>query len=90
MDEHCVLMDTVNERVQSAKSGLTEACGNLLTGFEVSDAKRRESQCRQQPLRHCPVFGKKKPDRGSISYDRKRTKFFLNTGVVAGRGLAYR
>ena len=32
-------MSTVIERVQSAKSGLTEACSSLLTGFEVSDAK---------------------------------------------------
>ena len=47
MDEHRVLMGTVIERVQSTKSGLTEACNNLLTGFEVSDTKRRESQCRQ-------------------------------------------
>ena len=35
------------------------------------------------------MFGKKKPDRGSIFNDRKLTKFFLNTGVVASRGLAY-
>ena len=38
MDDHCVLMGTVIERVQSAKSGLTEACSRLLIGFEVSDA----------------------------------------------------
>ena len=38
-DEHCILMGTVIERVQSAKSGLTEACSSLLIGFEVSDAK---------------------------------------------------
>ena len=31
-------MGTVVERVQSVKSGLTEACTSLLTGFEVSDA----------------------------------------------------
>ena len=37
MDEHRVLMGTVIEKVQSAKSGLNEACGNLLIGFEVSD-----------------------------------------------------
>ena len=39
MDEHRVLMSTVIERVQSVKSGLTEAYSSLLTGFEVSDAK---------------------------------------------------
>ena len=39
VDEHHVLMGTVIERVQSTKSGLTEACSSLLTGFEVSDAK---------------------------------------------------
>ena len=37
MDEHRVLMSAVIERVQSAKSGLNEACSNLLTGFDVSD-----------------------------------------------------
>ena len=39
VDEHRVLMGTVIERVHSTKSGLTEACSSLLTGFEVSDAK---------------------------------------------------
>ena len=37
VDEHRVLMGRVIERVQSAKSGLTEACTSLLTGFEVSE-----------------------------------------------------
>ena len=36
VDEHRVLMGMVVERIQSAKSGLTEACTSLLTGFEVS------------------------------------------------------
>ena len=36
VDEHRVLMGAVIEKVQSAKSGLTEACASLLTGFEVS------------------------------------------------------
>ncbi|XP_045089476.1 uncharacterized protein [Aegilops tauschii subsp. strangulata] len=36
VEEHCILMGTVIERVQSVKSGLTEACGGLLTGFEAS------------------------------------------------------
>ena len=37
VDEHHVLMDTVIEKVQFVKSGLTEACTSLLTGFEVSN-----------------------------------------------------
>ena len=41
MDEHHALMGTVIEKVQFVKSGLTEACGSLLTGFEVSDAKEK-------------------------------------------------
>ena len=40
MDEHRVLMGVVIEKVQSAKSGLNEACSNLLTGFKVSDIER--------------------------------------------------
>ena len=38
VEEHRILMGTVVERVQSVKSGLTEAWTSLLTGFEVSDA----------------------------------------------------
>ena len=41
VEEHCLLMGMVVERVQSVKSGLTEACTSLLTGFEVSDAKEK-------------------------------------------------
>ena len=41
VEEHCILMGTVVQRVQSVKSGLTEACSGLLTGFEVSDAKEK-------------------------------------------------
>ena len=37
VEEHRTLMGKVIERVQSAKSGLTEACTSLLTGFEVSN-----------------------------------------------------
>ena len=37
VEEHRTLMGTVVERIQSAKSGLTEACTSLLIGFEVSD-----------------------------------------------------
>ena len=33
---HRTIMSTVIQKVQSAKSGLTEACASLLTGFEVS------------------------------------------------------
>ena len=49
VDEHRVLMGTVIERVQSAKSGLTEACSSLLTGFEVSDAKRENPNIDSSP-----------------------------------------
>ena len=38
VEEHRTLMGTVIERVQSVKSGLTEACTGLLAGFEVRDA----------------------------------------------------
>jgi hypothetical protein len=35
VEEHLALMGTVIEKIQSVKSGLTEACTSLLTGFEV-------------------------------------------------------
>ena len=35
-EEHRTIMSVVVQKVQSAKSGLTEACASLLTGFEVS------------------------------------------------------
>ena len=35
-EEHRTIMSAVVRKVQSAKSGLTEACASLLTGFEVS------------------------------------------------------
>ena len=38
-DEHRTLMSAVIQKVLSAKSGLTEACTSLLTGFEVSNKK---------------------------------------------------
>ena len=41
VDEHCVLMSAVIEKIKSAKSGLNEACSNLLTGFEVRKRKPR-------------------------------------------------
>ena len=34
-EEHRTVMSAVIQKVQLAKSGLTEACGGLLTGFEV-------------------------------------------------------
>ena len=33
--EHCTILSAVIQKVQSVKSGLTEACASLLTGFEV-------------------------------------------------------
>ena len=36
-EEHRTLMSMVIRKVSSAKSGLTEACTSLLTGFEVSN-----------------------------------------------------
>ena len=35
-EEHRSIMSMVIQKVQSAKSGLSEACASLLTGFEVS------------------------------------------------------
>ena len=49
VDEHRVLMGTVIEKVQSAKSGLNEACNNLLTGFEVSDVEREKPHADSSP-----------------------------------------
>ena len=34
-EEHRTILSAVLQKVQSAKSGLTEACASLLTGFEV-------------------------------------------------------
>ena len=36
-DEHPTLMGAVIQKVLSTKSGLTEVCTSLLTGFEVSN-----------------------------------------------------
>ena len=48
VDEHRALMGAVIEKVQFVKSGLTEACTSLLTGFEVSNViVGKISQCRQ-------------------------------------------
>src|SRR3954471_8945648 len=35
-EEHRTVMSTVVQKVQSAKSGLNEACNSLLTGFQVN------------------------------------------------------
>ena len=35
-EEHPTIMSAVVQKVQSAKSELTEACTSLLSGFEVS------------------------------------------------------
>ena len=40
-EEHRTVMSVVIQKVQSAKSRLTEACTSLLTGFEVSDTKEK-------------------------------------------------
>ena len=37
VEEHRTLMGAAIEKIQSAKSGLTEACTSLLTCFEVSN-----------------------------------------------------
>ena len=41
-EEHRTIMGAVVKKVQSAKSGLTEGCASLLTGFEVSNQIKRE------------------------------------------------
>ena len=41
-EEHRTTMSAVVEKVRSAKSGLIEACANLLTGFEVSNQIMRK------------------------------------------------
>ena len=46
VDEQHVLMRTMIEKVQSAKSGLTKACTSLLTGFDVIIVEKI-SQCGQ-------------------------------------------
>ena len=40
MHEHRVLMSAVIKKVHSTKSGLNEACINLLTGFEVNNREK--------------------------------------------------
>ena len=38
-EEHHIVMSAVIQKVQLAKSGLTEACNSLLTGFEVRNLR---------------------------------------------------
>ena len=47
LDEHCALMGAVIENIQSAESGLNEACISLIRGFEVIIIVERMSQRRQ-------------------------------------------
>ena len=42
-EEHRTVMSAVIQKVQSAKSGLTEECASLLIGFEVSVLKYRKN-----------------------------------------------
>ena len=76
MEEHRILMVTVIERVQSVKSGLTKACSSLLTGFEVSDGKRKSPNIDSSPETLSGVR-KEETDRGSINFRRKLTKYVL-------------
>ena len=46
-EEHRTLMSAVIQKVRFAKSGLTEACTSLLTGFEVSKKCEKLSPNRQ-------------------------------------------
>ena len=41
-EEHHTIMSVVVKKVRSTKSGLTEACASLLTGFEVSNQIMRK------------------------------------------------
>ena len=41
-EEHRTIMSEVVKKVLSAKSGLTESCATLLTGFEVSNRIMRK------------------------------------------------
>ena len=41
-EEHRTIMSAVVKKVQSAKSGLTEACASLITSFEVSNQIMRK------------------------------------------------
>ena len=62
VDEHCVLMGAVIEKIQSVKSGLNEACSNLLTGFELRKRKNPVLTIAPETL---SGVRKERPDRGS-------------------------
>ena len=63
VDEHRILMGAVIEKVQSAKSGLNEACSSLLTGFEV---RRRKNPVWFVAPETLSGVREERPDRGSI------------------------
>ena len=69
MDEHRILMGTVIEKIQSVKSGLTEACTSLLTGFEVCDVIMQK-ECHSIDVAPKTLSGvwKEKPDIGSNNF----------------------
>ena len=75
-EENRTLMSAVIQKVSSAKSGLTEACTSLLTGFEVSDAREKIPLQAVAPETLSGVR-KEKHDRGSIYFRRKLTKDVL-------------
>ena len=58
-EEHRTIMSAVIQKVQSAKSGLTEACASLLTGFRVCEKYVKILLHRQLPLMLSLVFGRK-------------------------------
>ena len=70
VDEHRVLMGAVIKKIQSAKSGLNEACSSLLTGFEVR--KRKKTMYTVAPE---TLYGvrQEEPHRGSIFCYRRLT-----------------
>ena len=66
-EEHRTVMSAVIQKVQSAKSGLMEACTSLLTGFEVCVQKHIYKNITAWTVAPDALFGvhKEKPDRGS-------------------------
>ena len=77
VEEHRILMGTVIEKVQSVKSGLTEACSGLLTGFEVSGVLTEKIPTQTVAPETLSGVRKEKPDKGSIKFHRKLTKLCL-------------
>ena len=68
-EEHRTVMSAEIQKVQSTKSGLTEACTSLLTGFEVSLEYVKILPHRQY-LMLSSVFGKK----GRTKYLKRYTQ----------------